>query len=160
MSSASLSSSPIDNGENESTTIESTKPKRLPRSAKKRLRYERIRQQRKQTRKKKKNPNSSHPSSSITIPSDASESKFSLLEISLYHYCFSLVLTEQVTSMTGKIFKRTANERLAEINQDSTTTIICIDCAYNQSMSNKVKLYHSIENNQLIKKIFLIIGNC
>jgi len=60
----------IDNEENESTT-EPTKPKRLPRSAKKRLRYERLRQQRKQAPKKKKNH-----TSSIVIRSNTSESKF------------------------------------------------------------------------------------
>jgi hypothetical protein len=65
-------SSPLPhNDENESIVV-STKPKRLPRSAKKRLRYERIRQQRKQVRKKKKNH-----SSLIVMPSSSSESKFS-----------------------------------------------------------------------------------
>jgi hypothetical protein len=63
-------SSLVHNEGNEST-IEPIKPKRLPRSAKKRLRYERIRQQRKKARKKKKN------SSSIVLPSTSSESKFS-----------------------------------------------------------------------------------
>ncbi|UJR09220.1 hypothetical protein I4U23_013467 [Adineta vaga] len=108
------------NNENESTTVESTKPKRLPRSAKKRLRYERICQQRKQTRKKKKSHASSKHPSSIILPSDSSE-----------------ILTEQVISTTGKMFKRAANERLAEINQQETAPVICIDCAYNQSMSGK-----------------------
>jgi hypothetical protein len=54
-------SSPIQN--------ESTKPKRLPRSAKKRLRYERLRQQQKQQVRKKKKKASS-------IPSNSSESNF------------------------------------------------------------------------------------
>jgi hypothetical protein len=62
MSSPSEPSSPIQN--------ESTKPKRLPRSAKKRLRYERLRQQHKLGRKKKK---TRIPSS---IPSISSESNF------------------------------------------------------------------------------------
>ncbi len=62
-------SSPVQDNENEST-----KPKRLPRSAKKRLRYERIRQQQKQAPKKKKT--SSTHSSSIVIPSNSSESNF------------------------------------------------------------------------------------
>jgi len=69
---SSVSSSPVYNGENESSTTEPTKSKRLPRSAKKRLRYERIRQQRKQAPKKKNNS-----TSSIVIPSESSESKFS-----------------------------------------------------------------------------------
>ena len=59
--SSSEPSSPIQNDE-------TTKPKRLPRSAKKRLRYERLRQQHKLTRKKKKTRT---PSS---IPSNPSES--------------------------------------------------------------------------------------
>ncbi len=67
---SSVSSPLVHNAESESTT-ELTKPKRLPRSAKKRLRYERLRQQRKQAPKKKKNH-----SSSIVIPSNTSESKF------------------------------------------------------------------------------------
>lgn len=49
---------------------ESTKPKRLPRSAKKRLRYERLRQQRKEApkkKKKKKTHTSSTPSESTVF---------------------------------------------------------------------------------------------
>lgn len=148
---SSESSSPVQNTENESTTIESTKPKRLPRSAKKRLRYERIRQQRKEARKKKKNPTSTNKISSTVISSNSSESKFSflifLLEISLHNYSFLIALTEQVISVTGKIFKRTANERLAEINREAIAPMICIDCAYNESMSGKVSSFHSIEDN-------------
>jgi hypothetical protein len=73
---SSVSSPSVHNEENELTS-ESIKPKRLPRSAKKRLRYERIRQQRKQVRKKKKNHTSSNHSSAIVMPSSSSESKFS-----------------------------------------------------------------------------------
>lgn len=78
---------------------EQNKIKRLPRSAKKRLKYEKLREQRKLHRKKKKIP--------TTI---------------------------------NKIDRRQANERLETINQQETTALICIDCAYNQSMSNKVRL--------------------
>ena len=62
--------SPLIHNDNDTSTTESTKPKRLPRSAKKRLRYERIRQQRKQAPKKKKK----RPSSTV-LPTDSSESK-------------------------------------------------------------------------------------
>jgi len=73
------------NNENEST-IESTKPKRLPRSAKKRLRYERIRQQRKQAPKKKKNRTSINLPSSIITTADSSESE--LIFSSFFHKFF------------------------------------------------------------------------
>jgi hypothetical protein len=142
---SSVSSSLVHNAENESTT-EPTKPKRLPRSAKKRLRYERIRQQRKQAPKKKKNHTSSDHSSSIVIRSSSSESKFSWKFLCIN--IFQTVLTEQVTSLTGKIFKRAANERLAEINRESVAPVICIDCSYNEAMSGKVSSIHSFENNR------------
>ncbi|CAF1101516.1 unnamed protein product [Adineta ricciae] len=101
---------PVQDDENESNE-EVPKVKRLPRSAKKRLRYERLRQQYKQAPKKKKK---SRPS--FNLPSsDATET----------------------VSLTGKLFKRTVNERLAEINRETTTPVICIDCAYNESMSGK-----------------------
>jgi len=96
----------------------STKPKRLPRSAKKRLRYERIRQQRKLTRKTKQTVKSTN-------------------------------------NPAGKIVKREANERLAEINQDENTPVICIDCSYDNCMTKKVSgirfvlfwfLYYPLEN--------------
>jgi len=64
-----------------------------------------------------------------------------------WYNCFSIVLPGQVTSVTSKIFKRTANERLAEINRESTAPMICIDCAYNESMSGKVSSSHSTEDN-------------
>jgi hypothetical protein len=46
--------------------------------------------------------------------------------------------SEKTVSVTGKIFKREGNERLAEINRESAAPAICIDCAYNESMSGKV----------------------
>ena len=54
---------------------ESTKPKRLPRSAKKRLRYERIRQKHKENpkKKKKKNPKSSHHPLSLELPTSSDD---------------------------------------------------------------------------------------
>ncbi|CAM4751625.1 unnamed protein product [Rotaria magnacalcarata] len=99
---------------------ESTKPKRLPRSAKKRLRYERIRQKHKETPKKKKKRKSSHHPLSLELPISSDD-----------------VSTTQNISVTGKTFKRAANDRLAEINQESTAPAICIDCAYNEAMSSK-----------------------
>jgi len=140
---SSESSPLVHNAENEST-IESTKPKRLPRSAKKRLRYERIRQQRKQARKKKKNH-----SSSVVIPSNSSD-----------------ILTDQATSVTGKTFRRVANERLAEINREFVAPVICIDCAYNESMSGKeiASLARQIgrcysSNRRATKPVRLILTN-
>lgn len=122
--------------ENESTE-EVTKVKRLPRSAKKRLRYERLRQQQKQAPKKKKK---SRPS--FNLPSsDATESNVPSSTNSLMLMKLSL----SAVSMTGKLFKRTVNERLAEINRETTTPVICIDCAYNESMSGKVSQYHCRE---------------
>jgi hypothetical protein len=135
--------SPLDHNDQN----ESIKPKRLPRSAKKRLRYERIRQQRKQARKKKKTHTSSTHSSSIVLPSNSSESKFSR-KILFQKYVFPLVLTDQTVSVTGKIFKRAANERLAEINRESIAPVICIDCAYNESMSGKVSSSHVFQDRQ------------
>ncbi|CAF1032835.1 unnamed protein product [Rotaria sordida] len=139
----------------ESTTLvpnienESTKPKRLPRSAKKRLRYERILQQRKQAHKKKKKRISSNDPSSILLPSNSTD-----------------ILTNQGVSVTGKIFKRAANERLAEINRESIAPIICIDCAYNESMSTKelASLARQIgrcysSNRRSIKPVQLILTN-
>lgn len=105
---------------------ESAKPKRLPRSAKKRLRYERIRQQRKEAPKKKKKPKSSIPSSSIELPTSTDGG----IDLT--------VSTSQTLSTIGKGYRRIANERLAEINQQSTAPTICIDCAYNEAMSIKV----------------------
>ncbi|CAF1056786.1 unnamed protein product [Rotaria sp. Silwood1] len=128
---------------------ESTKPKRLPRSAKKRLRYERIRQQRKEARKKKKKHTSSNHPSSLVLSSSSTD-----------------ILTNQNISVTGKTFKRTANERLAEINRESTAPIICIDCAYNESMSIKelASLARQIgrcysSNRRAIKPVQLILTN-
>jgi hypothetical protein len=72
----------IDNDENQ-LTVESTKQKRLPRSAKKRLRYERIRQQRKQAPKKKKNRTSTNLPSSIITSADSSESELIFFSFSI-----------------------------------------------------------------------------
>jgi hypothetical protein len=70
--------SPLIHNDDNTSTTESTKPKRLPRSAKKRLRFERIRQQRKLAPKKKKK----RPSSTV-LPTNSSESK-SPFEIHFY----------------------------------------------------------------------------
>ena len=125
---------PVQDDKNESNE-EVPKLKRLPRSAKKRLRYERLRQQYKQAPKKKKK---SRPS--LNLPSsDATESNV------FFSYANTLVLMKlslSAVSLTGKLFKRTVNERLAEINRETTTPVICIDCAYNESMSGKVSRYH------------------
>ena len=125
---------PVQDDKNESNE-EVPKLKRLPRSAKKRLRYERLRQQYKQAPKKKKK---SRPS--LNLPSsDATESNV------FFSYANTLVLMRlslSAVSLTGKLFKRTVNERLAEINRETTTPVICIDCAYNESMSGKVSRYH------------------
>jgi hypothetical protein len=64
-----------------------------------------------------------------------------LLEISFSNY----FLIDQVPSVTGKLFKRAANERLAEINRESSAPMICIDCAYNECMSGKVSSFHSLD---------------
>ena len=47
---------------------------------------------------------------------------------------------KKIPTTINKIDRRQANERLETINQQETTALICIDCAYNQSMSNKVRL--------------------
>ncbi|CAF1082738.1 unnamed protein product [Adineta steineri] len=145
---SSIPSPDIHSDENE-TTVESTKQKRLPRSAKKRLRYERLREQRKLTGKKKKKRTPSNPIASIVIPSDSSE-----------------ILTDQLVSVTGKTFKRAANDRLAEINRDSEAPMICIDCAYNESMSSKeiASLARQIgrcysSNRRATKPVRLILTN-
>ncbi|CAF1050334.1 unnamed protein product [Adineta steineri] len=145
---SSIPSSDIHSDENE-PTVESTKQKRLPRSAKKRLRYERLREQRKLTGKKKKKRTPSNPTASIVIPSDSSE-----------------ILTDQLVSVTGKTLKRAANERLAEINRDSEAPMICIDCAYNASMSSKeiASLARQIgrcysSNRRATKPVRLILTN-
>lgn len=67
---SSTPSSPLPSTIENEPSSESTKPKRLPRSAKKRLRYERIRQQRKEApkkKKKKKNRPSSVPTESTVF---------------------------------------------------------------------------------------------
>jgi hypothetical protein len=65
---------PFANDDENELTTESTKIKRLPRSAKKRLRYERIRQKRKEFPKKKKHIAAPNRPSSVEIPSSSSES--------------------------------------------------------------------------------------